>query len=167
MLLPGSVSPPDITSRGGGYHHQMSLAEGWVSPPDVTSRRGWVSPPDVTNRAQGGYPGGGGGWVSYLSHDACEIPKPLNRMTDTCENITFPQFLWRAVKMEANVRKIIEKTTNIRGSFRFRFPFRSVWTSRKTETNGKFAIIFAAALCWKAQVCSCERNLIKVACHYL
>ena len=36
-----------------------------------------------------------------LSHDACNVPVPfpLNRMTDACENITFPQLcLWAVIK---------------------------------------------------------------------
>ena len=37
------------------------------------------------------------GWY-YLSHEACDITTPiLNRMTDTSENITFPQLRWRVV----------------------------------------------------------------------
>ena len=40
------VSPPEVTADGG-YHHQMSLAEGegWVSPPDASTRREMVGYP--------------------------------------------------------------------------------------------------------------------------
>ena len=37
----------------------------------------------------------GGGTLSCdLSHDTCDVPTPpLDRMTDTCENITFPKLI--------------------------------------------------------------------------
>ena len=42
--------------------------------------------------SQGGYPCGNASWVMGPS-------SPLNRMTDTCENITFPQLRLGALKM--------------------------------------------------------------------
>ena len=38
----------------------------------------------------------GGGTLSCdLSHDTCDVPTPpLDRMTDTCENITFPKLFF-------------------------------------------------------------------------
>ena len=43
----------------------------------------------------------GGGWLSLVLREgarALYMTPFSNRMTDTTENITFPQFLWRAIK---------------------------------------------------------------------
>ena len=44
---------------------------------------------------------GGGGWLSLILREgarALYMTPFSNRMTDTTENITLPQFLWRAIK---------------------------------------------------------------------
>ena len=41
----------------------------------------------------------GGAFPCNLSHDAFDVIYLVNRMTDTCENIIFPQLRWRAVKI--------------------------------------------------------------------
>ena len=35
---------------------------------------------------------------------------PLNRMRDTCENITFPQLRWRAVKIDLLIEILMKET---------------------------------------------------------
>ena len=77
----GWVSPAEVTADGG-YHHQMSLAgDGYHYQMSLAEERGWGIP--------------GRSWVAYLCHDACDISKPppphTHIMTDTYENITFPQ----------------------------------------------------------------------------
>ena len=64
-----------------------------------------------------------GGWVLYKWDGTCMggtctmrptaswvlvTWDPLNRKTDTCENITFPRLHWRAVKIRENIESILK-----------------------------------------------------------
>ena len=77
------VSDWFLSDQVSSDDHQMLAAEVGISDPM------WEV---------GGYPGGGLPLPCDLSHNACVVPiPPHNRMRDTCENITFPQHLWREV----------------------------------------------------------------------
>ena len=78
-----------------GYVHPLTYPHPWTYP----SPSGYTPPPGHTPNpyapldiplllvTPGGY---------HCNHNQ---PPPPNRMTDTCENITFPQPHWRSVKM--------------------------------------------------------------------
>ena len=73
-----------------------------------------------------------GGWVLYKWDGTCMggtctmrptaswvlvTWDPLNRKTDTCENITFPQLHWRAVKIRENIESILKsKGRKVKGN---------------------------------------------------
>ena len=104
---------------------------------DVQGGRGWWVPCPMSRgfhvwcpkgRGRNGAPGGG--WVgrgdggglwcpggeaggSTVGYNApwvmVTLEPPMNRMTDTTENITFPQFLWRAVIKQIKLVHILCK----------------------------------------------------------
>ena len=105
--------PPDVTL---GVPKRISLTSLQKSPPHVTSR----SPQGLMSGGGEGvsyltFPGGLGTLACDLSYNAFDVtyppPRP-NKMTDICENITFPQLCWRAVKMNRN-----GSDTNRNGTF--------------------------------------------------
>ena len=103
-LPPASVATTKCQYQweGGGLQvnkfEQVSSDDHQMSVAGVGPLQWWA--PDVNSR---GYPrsdvqGEGGTLLCDLLHDACDVTAP-NRMTDTCENITFLQLRWRAVKI--------------------------------------------------------------------
>ena len=48
---------------------------------------------------------GSGGLVGGMA-----LPSPVDRMTDACENIAFPQLRWRVVNIGCSMKKIYMQT---------------------------------------------------------
>ena len=83
------------------YKQQGSIPVGCGPPAFVVTVRGGYGPGDgVGEYGPGGYgPWSGRGRYGPKGYGGEALPPPVDRMTDTCENITFPKLRWRAVKI--------------------------------------------------------------------
>ena len=92
---PGSRSPPEQAAPQARSPSTSPLGVDLEKPPPPR--------PDPLNFPPGGGPGNLQGMLGYSSPETCckacwdTTPPSVNRITDSCKNITFPQLRLRAV----------------------------------------------------------------------
>ena len=99
---------------GGGSRYPRPHVQGLPTPLQVPYLGGWVltpSPPPL-------------GYSLFQTYPPPGYPPPrVNRMTDNCENITFPQLLWWAVNIAKYHRKCRDVKVSLNESDCFTFGY--------------------------------------------